>query len=92
MRARAGRRARTARRGKKKEDKGGQTKGGTEEKKAKPVTIDFEGLGGRVARVPVDADNIEGLAATKGYLLYVTSGAPFYGRDSYEKTSLKSSR
>ena len=73
---------------KEKKDKGDQSKGGTEEKKAKPVRMDFQGLARRVARVPVDADNIEGLAATKEYLLYVTSGAPFYGRDSYEKSSL----
>jgi tricorn protease len=73
---------------KEKDEKGAQGKGGAEEKKAKPVRIDFEGLAGRVARVPVDADNIEGLTATKGYVLYAITGAPFYGRDSYEKTSL----
>ncbi len=61
-----------------------------EEKKAetKPVTIDFEGLSGRIARVPVEADNITGLSVVKGHLLYSTMGAPFYGRDSYEKRKL----
>ena len=58
-------------------------------KPVEPVRIDFDGLASRVARVPVEADNIDGLAATKGFLLYRTSGAPFYGRDSYEKTKLR---
>jgi tricorn protease len=48
-----------------------------------PVGIDFDGLAGRVTAVPVDADNIGGLAAVKGHLLFSTSGAPFYGRSSY---------
>jgi tricorn protease len=61
-----------------------------EEKKdaKKPVVIDWDGLAQRVARVPVPADNIFGLAATKGHLLYAKSGAFFYGRDSYQKTNL----
>jgi tricorn protease len=53
-----------------------------------PVTIEFDGLADRVVAVPVDADNIGGLAAVKGYLLYATSGAPFYGRSSYESGKL----
>ena len=71
-----------------KKDSGGKAKAGTEERKVKPVKIDFEGLAERVARVPVDADNIDGLTVSKGYLLYVTSGAEFYDRDSYAKTTL----
>jgi tricorn protease len=65
-------------------------KGKDEAKKeaAKPVTIDFEGLAERVAPVPVEADNITGLMVVKGYLLYSTAGAPFYGRESYEKRAL----
>ncbi|MEW6363216.1 MAG: S41 family peptidase [Acidobacteriota bacterium] len=66
------------------EKKGDETK--AEEKK--PVKIDFDGLATRVSRVPVDTDNIDGLSAAKGYLLYVVSGAPFYGRDSYQKDKL----
>jgi len=54
----------------------------------KPVRIDLEGLAARVVAVPVEAANIRGLAAVKGYLLYSTTGAPFYGRESYEKTKL----
>ena len=59
------------------------------EQKPKPVRIDFDGLADRVARVPVDSENITGLAAAPGHLLYSTVGAPFYGRDSYEKTKLR---
>ncbi len=54
----------------------------------KPLVIDFDGLGARAVRVPVDADNIEGLSAIKGNLFYTTSGAPFYGRKSYTDTKL----
>jgi tricorn protease len=56
---------------------------------AKPaVRIDFDGLADRVVRVPVPSANIGGLAVVKGYLLYATSGAPFYGRESYERAKL----
>ncbi len=58
----------------------------TEEKK--PVAIDYDGLADRLVRVPVPAENYDGLAAKKGALLYVSSGAPFYGRDSYAKPAL----
>lgn len=55
---------------------------------AKPVKIDLEGLAGRAVAVPVEAANIKGLAVVKDYLLFSTTGAPFYGRDSYEETKL----
>jgi tricorn protease len=58
-------------------------------KPPEPIRIDFEGLASRVARVPVEADNIGDLIAVKGYLLYGTMGAQFYGRDSYEKPKLR---
>ena len=45
-----------------------------------PVAIDFEGLGDRVMRIPVEAGNYGGLAAVKGHLVYVSSGPFFYGR------------
>ena len=54
----------------------------------KPLNIQFEGLGQRVAKVPVAADNLDGLSATKGHILYTKAGAGFYGRDSYQKVSL----
>ena len=60
----------------------------TEEKKKEYIKIDFDGLGDRVTRVPVDADNYNGLVATKEYLLYTRGGAPFYGRDSYPAANL----
>ena len=60
----------------KKEDK-------KEEKKKEYIHIDFDGLGERVTRVPVDPDNLERLTVTKEYLVYARAGGPFYGRDSY---------
>jgi tricorn protease len=59
-----------------------------EEKKQQPVRIDFDGLADRVTRVPVDADNLSRLVATKGYLIYARDGAPFYGRDSFPTSDL----
>ncbi len=46
------------------------------------VKIDLEGLAGRVIRIPVEADNLGALAAVKGYLLYASAPAPFYGRNA----------
>jgi tricorn protease len=71
-----------------------------EEKKSEPgkakepekkdyLKIDFDGLGQRVTRVPIAADNYGGLATVKGHLLYTVSGAPFYGRESYAPPILK---
>jgi len=75
----------------KKDDKGKDEKGkdGEKKKEPKPVKIDFDGLAERVSRVPIDADNIDSLGANKGHLIYTTSGAGFYGRDSYADSSLK---
>ena len=53
-----------------------------------PVAIDFDGIQDRVARVPVEADNYSALAAAKGRLLYVRSGAPYYGRDAAREPEL----
>jgi tricorn protease len=52
------------------------------------VRIDFDGLDQRTTRVPVPADNIGGLEAVKGHLLYGKGGAQFNGRESYQKTGL----
>jgi tricorn protease len=75
--------------------KADKAKKGDEDDKAKdeeaakePITIDFEGLGGRVARVPIEGDNIAALAANDGNLLYVTTGAFYYGRESDRKPAL----
>jgi tricorn protease len=53
-----------------------------------PVSIDFEGIADRVARVPVEADNYQGLVAAEGRLLYVRSGPFYYGRTSDRKPEL----
>jgi len=79
--------------GKGKRDKGDKGKDSAAKKEegapeVKPVRIDLEGLAGRAVAVPVEAANIRGLVAVKGHLLFSTTGAPFYGRDSYEKTKL----
>lgn len=60
------------------------------EKKPAPVTvrIDFDGLAGRVARVPVPAHNYRGLAAVKGHLLYTRAGEPYYGREPDPRPAL----
>ncbi len=46
------------------------------------VKIDFDGIEDRVIRVPVEADNIAGIALTDSHLLYVTTGPFYYGRAS----------
>jgi tricorn protease len=59
-----------------------------EEKKKEYIKIDFEGLADRVTRVPLEADNYQGIVVTKDYLVYAKLGAPFYGRDSFPTTGL----
>jgi tricorn protease len=53
------------------------------------IHIDFDGLDQRLIRVPVEAENRSGLTAIQGKLLFVEQGAPFYGRGSYERSTLK---
>lgn len=53
------------------------------------MTIDFDGLSSRVARVPVGADNYFGLSAKTGHLLYAVGGAGYYGRQSDRTASLR---
>jgi tricorn protease len=51
------------------------------EKETPPSTrIVFDGLGERVTRVPIDADNYSGLAAVEGGLLLVRGTATYLGR------------
>lgn len=76
------------------DQKDGAAKKGKEEKKAEtkakePLKIDFDGLSRRVVRLPIEADNIQFLAATKEHVLYGVTGAFFYGRQSYAKPQLK---
>ncbi|HEY0049444.1 MAG TPA: PDZ domain-containing protein, partial [Pyrinomonadaceae bacterium] len=53
------------------------------------LRIDFDGLGNRVARVPVDADNIGNLSANKNFLFYTTGSAFYYGRAGERQPTLK---
>src|SRR5882724_886598 len=71
--------------GEKKEEKKDEKKN---EKPKEYVRIDFDGLSDRVARVPIEGDNYEGLAVAKEYLIYTRAGTPFYGRDSYPPANL----
>ena len=59
------------------------------EEKAATKGIDFEGLAKRVVRIPVDFDNIQGITATDKYVLYLTTGAFYYGRRPEEQPTLK---
>ncbi|MCK6447428.1 MAG: S41 family peptidase [Planctomycetes bacterium] len=52
------------------------------------VAIDFDGLASRVVRIPMDADNYQGLSANKGHLFVAKSGAPYYGRAPERETEL----
>jgi tricorn protease len=58
-------------------------------KPAAPLTIDFDNIWNRVARVPVGADNYFGLSAKTGHLLYVIGGAGYYGRQGDRNSSLR---
>jgi tricorn protease len=73
---------------KEKKDKDEKDKDKKEEKKKEYIKIDFDGLAERVTCVPIESNNIDKFSATKDYLVYMTSGAKFYGRDSYEKSNL----
>jgi tricorn protease len=58
------------------------------EKKKGYIKIDFDGLAGRVARVPVEDDNYYNLHAIDGYLVYARGSAFYYGRSSDVKPSV----
>ncbi len=51
--------------------------------------IDFDGLAGRLVRVPIDADNIAWIGITGQSILYVTHDAAYYGRDGAFKPKLQ---
>jgi tricorn protease len=55
----------------------------------KALTIDFDGISSRVARVPVGADNYGGIAAKPGFLIYATGPAFYYGRQGDRPAQLK---
>jgi tricorn protease len=62
-----------------------------EQKKAglTPTRIDFDGLAGRVAHVPVPFDNYGDLSAADGKLLYTKAQTFYLGRESAEQPSLQ---
>ena len=72
----------------KKKDEEKDKKDKKEEKKKEYIKIDFDGLAERVTSVPIESNNIDKFSVTKDNLIYMTSGAEFYGRDSYEKSNL----
>ena len=72
-----------------KESDGDETDAESDAKSEGPIRIDFEGLAGRVARVPVPADNYSRLAAIENSLLVVRDPAFYYGRASDVKAQLK---
>ncbi|HSQ20770.1 MAG TPA: PDZ domain-containing protein, partial [Blastocatellia bacterium] len=53
------------------------------------LVIDFDGLGSRVARVPVEANNYSGLSVKTGHLLYSVLPAFYYGRQGEKPPSLR---
>jgi tricorn protease len=55
----------------------------------KAMTIDFEGMSSRVARVPIGADNYGGISAKPGFLIYSTGPAFYYGRQGDRPPQLK---
>jgi len=55
----------------------------------KPLTIDFDGLASRVARVPLDSGNYSGLVVKDGYLLYQTNPPFYYGREAENRPEVK---
>jgi tricorn protease len=61
-------------------DKDKKDKDEDEDKKKEYIKIDFDGLTGRVVRVPVSEDNYYGLSAIEGQLVYVRGGPFYYGR------------
>jgi tricorn protease len=79
-----------AKKGKKKdgdEDEG--KKEGKDKDEEEPLVIDWDGLGQRIARVPVDADNYGGVLALEGHLLFFQGTASYYGRQSDQQPALK---
>jgi tricorn protease len=53
------------------------------------LIIEFDGLGSRVAKVPVEANNYNGLAVKTGHLLYGVGSAFYYGRQGEKPPSLR---
>jgi tricorn protease len=54
-----------------------------------PLRIDLDGIERRVARLPIDADNLGGLSAVEGHVVFMSSPASYYGRDGERTTRLQ---
>jgi tricorn protease len=52
------------------------------------MRIDYDGIEKRVARVPIEPDNISDVVALKGQLAYAVNGAGYYGRNSERRPVL----
>ncbi len=72
------------------DEKDDDEKGNKPEKKKVNDRIDFDGLAGRLIRVPIEPDNLQWISVTETSLLYVVSDANYYGRESATKPTLKS--
>ena len=53
------------------------------------IEIDFDGLAGRVARIPVDDDNYGGLSAGDGLLFFARTSPFYYGRGADRRPALQ---
>jgi tricorn protease len=54
----------------------------------KLTKIDWEGLAGRVVKIPVPSENYDDLSASDKFLYYIKKDASFYGRDPEHKPRL----
>ncbi|HYN82510.1 MAG TPA: S41 family peptidase [Gemmatimonadaceae bacterium] len=52
------------------------------------MRIDFDGIEGRVVRVPIEADNIRDLYVANGQIIYVVQPAGYYGRTGERKPTI----
>ena len=66
-----------------------EKKDGAAAKPSADLVIDFDGLGSRVAKVPVEANNYNGFAVKTGHLLYSVGSAFYYGRQGERPPSLR---
>ena len=71
------------------EDSEEKDKDKDEDEDKQPIEIEFGGLGQRVARAPIEADNLSGLSAVEGNLIYVRGRPFYYGRQADGKAAMQ---
>ena len=75
------------------DDAGGEAEAGAEDAEGaggnEPIVIHFDGLAGRVARLPLPFENYGGLSAASGGVFVVRAGASYYGRASDAQPALR---